>query len=144
VEAVLHLDRVPEHRVARSDLDLYRTVGVVKVPDETTFTFGEGAAEVWFERDLDHYNFRDLPAGTRFAYVSPGCKRPVEVWDESGRQLAERYFEIRNGELRNRRPIMAAMLTLNEQVIRQDCLCYLMVRADPELLDAQPSSPAAA
>jgi succinylglutamate desuccinylase len=144
VEAVLNLDHVPEHRVARSDLDLYRTVGVVKVPEDTTFTFGEGAAQVWFERELDHYNFRDLPAGTRFAYVSPGCKRPVEVWDESGHQIAERYFEIRNSELRNRRPIMAAMLTLNEQVIRQDCLCYLMVRLDPEQASAEGSSSAAA
>ena len=42
--------------------------------------------------------------------------------------MTERYFEIRSGELRTRRPVMPSMLTMDEQVIRQDCLCYLMER----------------
>ncbi|MFZ3041956.1 MAG: hypothetical protein WA108_09235 [Thiobacillus sp.] len=32
------------------------------------------------------------------------------------------------GEITLRKPLMPAMLTRDEQVIRQDCLCYLMER----------------
>jgi hypothetical protein len=60
--------------------------------------------------------------------VAAACRQPLLVLDEDGREVTERYFEIRRGELRTRRPVMPSMLTLDEQVIRQDCLCYLMER----------------
>jgi hypothetical protein len=42
--------------------------------------------------------------------------------------VAERFFSNDNGSLKTRLPVMPSMLTLNEEVIRQDCLCYLMER----------------
>jgi len=43
------------------------------------------------------------------------------------------YFAVHEGELMVMRPSMAAMLTTDPRVIRQDCLCYLMERtAIPE------------
>ncbi len=38
------------------------------------------------------------------------------------------YFSYDNYEIRTRVPLMPSMLTLDSQVIRQDCLCYLMER----------------
>lgn len=128
LEAALHLEHLPGHPVPRHDIDLYHTIGIVKVPEENSFNFGEGDAAIRFEKDLDHMNFRDLPAGTRFAHVTSTCTAPLQVMDEDGGEVFERYFEVRNGELRTRRAIMPAMLTLNERAIRQDCLCYLMER----------------
>jgi hypothetical protein len=128
VEAVMHLDHFPEHAVAKHDLDLYESVGTVKVPVGVSFTFGGGSADVSFDAELDRLNFRDLPVGTRLARVSPTCRRPLEVLDAEGRDIGGHYFEISRGELRTRMPAMAAMLTLDEEVIRQDCLCYLMER----------------
>ena len=52
----------------------------------------------------------------------------LDVRDEDGRDVADRYFEVEDEELRFRIPVMPSMLTLNEEVIRQDCLCYLMER----------------
>jgi len=128
LEAALHLDHFPEQPVPAHDLALYHTVATVKVAHEVRFAFGGGDAQVWFEPDLDRMNFRDLPAGTRLAKVAADCRQPLLVLDEDGSEVAERYFEIRGGELRTRHPVMPSMLTLNEQVIRQDCLCYLMER----------------
>jgi succinylglutamate desuccinylase len=128
VEAALHLEHLPQHRVPKHDIDLYHTIGTVKVPDEIRFRFGDGDTPVRFEKDLDHMNFRDLPAGTRIAQVAPNCTTPLRVTDEDGREVFERYLEVRNGELLTRRAVMPAMLTLDERVIRQDCLCYLMER----------------
>jgi len=126
LEAALHLDHLPEHPVPKHDLALYHTVATVKVPPRARFAFTGGDADLWFEPDLDHMNFRDLPAGTRLAKVADGCRQPLLVLDEDGRDVTGGYFEIRGGELRTRRPVTPSMLTLNEQVIRQDCLCYLM------------------
>jgi succinylglutamate desuccinylase len=128
VEAALHLEHLPQHAVPKHDIDLYHTIGTVKVPDEIRFRFGDGDAPVRFEKDLDHMNFRDLPAGTRIAQVAPNCTAPLRVTDEGGREVFEHYLEVRNGELLTRRAVMPAMLTLDERVIRQDCLCYLMER----------------
>jgi hypothetical protein len=128
VEAALQLDHLPTHPVPNHDVDLYHTVGIVMVPEGIRFTFGGGDADVWFEPELDHMNFRDLPPGTRLAHIARGYEQPLLVWDEDGREVTQRYFELRNGELLTRRAVMPAMLTVNEQVIQQDCLCYLMER----------------
>jgi succinylglutamate desuccinylase len=128
LEAALHLDHFPAHPVAAHDLDLYHTVGTVKIPDHVSFTFADSAADVRFDPALDHMNFRDLVPGTRFATLAPECRDPVEVWDEHGGQVMQRYFAVEQSELRTLRPVTPAMLTLNERVIRQDCLCYLMER----------------
>jgi succinylglutamate desuccinylase len=128
VAAALHLDHFPAHPVPGQDIDLYHTVGTVKVPDEVSFTFSGSPADVRFVHQLDHMNFQDLAPGTHFADVSPGCQTPVQVWDEVGEEVANRYFSLVDGQLRTLRAVTPAMLTLNERVIRQDCLCYLMER----------------
>ena len=126
VDAALRLDHFPDHPVLPHDVALYRTVGVVKVAEAVTFGFGRAQVDVAFERDLDHLNFRELDIGTRLARVRAGCVQPLEVYDEAGPVDAGRYFQVVDGELCTRRRVVPAMLTLDERVIRQDCLCYLM------------------
>jgi succinylglutamate desuccinylase len=126
VDAALHLDHFPEQPVALHDVVLYRTVGIVKVSDAVSFGFDRAQVDVTFERNLDHMNFRELDSGTRIARVRAGCIQPLEVYDEAGLAVAGQYFEVIGTELRTRCRVVPAMLTLDERVIRQDCLCYLM------------------
>jgi len=126
VEAALHLDHFPLHAVAKHDLDLYHTVGAVKVPEAVSFTFAGNDADVRFDPALDRMNFRDVEPGTHFADVAAHCRAPVQVWDENGADVTDRYFLLAGGQLRTVRPVTPSMLTPNERVIRQDCLCYLM------------------
>jgi hypothetical protein len=128
LEAALHLDHFPPHAVAGHDIDLYHTVGTVKVPEAVSFSFTSAGADVQFDRALDHMNFRDVETGTHFADVAAHCRTPVTVWDEDGSEVTDRYFTLVDGQLRTARPVTPSMLTLNERVIRQDCLCYLMER----------------
>ena len=60
--------------------------------------------------------------------VRPDCERPLDIHDENGRDVYDYFFRIFDNELQTARPIMPSMLTLNEKIIRQDCLCYLMER----------------
>lgn len=133
IDACLHLAEHPEHPVANQDIDLFHTVAQVRVPPEVSFGFGGPGPDIRFAEDLDRLNFRELPAGTSFGCVAAEHGLPLEVRDEQGQDVAERYFEIEQRELRVRLPVMPSMLTTDSEVIRQDCLCYLMERFDQQL-----------
>lgn len=127
VEAALHLSGFPEHPVPAQDYDLFHTVATVKVPLDVSFGFVQAGRDLCFEPDLDRLNFRELPAGTAIARACAGHAR-LEAWSETGEEQAGRYFELEGDELVTRLPLMPSMLTLDERIIRQDCLCYLMER----------------
>ena len=127
LDACLNLSEIPVHPVSPHDLDLFHTVAVVRVPDDVGFSFGERPADIELVPDLDRMNFRELPPGTILGYVnSPGAR--LEAWDEYGHDVGERFFEVADGELRTRRPLMPSMFTLDERIIRDDCLGYVMER----------------
>jgi hypothetical protein len=42
--------------------------------------------------------------------------------------VASDYFQVEEGQLCLNRSVMPSMLTKDLEVIRQDCLCYLMER----------------
>jgi hypothetical protein len=132
IEAALSLDHFPEHPVPRQDVDLYHTVGVVKVPRDVTFAFDSSEADIRFASTLEHMNFCDLPVGTAMANLATTRAHPLEVWGEDDRQLAELFFERQGNVLRLKRAVTPSMLTLDERAIRQDCLCYFMERLDHE------------
>ncbi|MEF8703646.1 MAG: M14 family metallopeptidase [Candidatus Accumulibacter sp. UW26] len=126
IDACLHLAQFPSHAVREQDIDLYHTVATVRVPAAASFGFGDARADIDFDPELDHMNFRPLAAGTLFGRTR--LPLPLDVQDESGRDVAAAYFACGDGKIRLRRATMPAMLTLDARVVRQDCLCYLMER----------------
>ena len=132
VEAALHLAEFSQRPVAAQDLDLFHTVGVVKVAPEVTFGFGRNDVDLRLEPDLDHMNFRELSPGTRFGFATNSCAAPLQVIDEDGHRVEDQFFEMRRGEVLLKRRTMPAMLTTDARIVRQDCLCYLMERLSLE------------
>ena len=132
IDACLHMSELPEHPVASGDVDLFHTVATVKVPDNINFGFSDKAVELDLAGDLDHLNFRELPAGTRLGSLRNGNVLPLDVRDENGQPVQEHYFALDNGELVTTRPVMPSMFTLDTKIIRQDCLGYLMERLLPK------------
>ena len=130
VEGALHLSGFPAHPVANHDLDLFHTVAVVTVPESTSLSVGKSASDLCLEENIDHYNFRELAPGTRLGTVATGGAMPLHARNEAGKETGDHYFEIMNGALVTRRPVMPAMLTRDVKIIRQDCLCYLMERLE--------------
>jgi hypothetical protein len=128
LDACLHLSAIPDHPVPAHDIDLFHTVAQVKVPDGVSFGFAPAGGDIVFSPDLERLNFRELPRGTAFGRVRWDHEIRLDVRDEQGRDVATRYFEVKDREIRLTSPVMPSMLTRDEQVIRQDCLCYLMER----------------
>ena len=128
IDACLHLSEIPDHPPAAHDVDLYHTVAIVKIPHSYSFGFGGQAVDICFVDDMDRLNFRELPAGTTLAQLDGVTDLPLEAWDESGIDRAERYFHVKQDLLQTSKLFMPSMFTLDERVIRQDCLGYIMER----------------
>lgn len=135
LDACIHLAHLPERPLPFQDVDLYRSIAQVRVPEGVGFRFdGEAPATgIHFAPDLDRLNFQELPPGTLLGQVKGDKRVRLEVQDEQDQEVTERYLEIVNGEIRLRVAVTPAMLTRNERIIRQDCLCYLMERYDQHL-----------
>ncbi|MEE8196276.1 MAG: M14 family metallopeptidase [Acidiferrobacterales bacterium] len=136
VDACLHLSAIPDHPVSPHDIDLYHSVAIVKVPANISFGFGDDNLDIKLVDDLDTLNFRELPVDTTLGWVRRGSHAGLDVHDERGQDVTERFLNLENGEIRTAAPVIPAMLTLSAQAIRQDCLCYLMERYK-EFYDAQ-------
>lgn len=133
LDACLRLSEIPEHPVAPHDIDLFHTVAQLRIPEAVHFGFPPAEAPLLLNPELERLNFRELPRGTALARVAPDVGRAIEVRDERGREVTERYLHREDGELRLSLPVMPSMLTCDETVIRQDCLGYLMERYDDHL-----------
>ena len=129
VDAALHLLEVPNHAVAAHDIDLFHSVAQVMVPPELRIGLPPTDAELVLNPEIEHFNFRELPRGTPFASLRTGDHGlGFVVLDEDGNDVAKRFFQLDDGEIKLRRPVMPSMLTRDRTVIRQACLGYLMER----------------
>lgn len=133
IDACLHLEKIPERPVAPEDIDLYHTTAVVKIPEGVSYTFGntDENADITFLEDIDRLNFSELPTSSSLGWIRQDSKVRLDVRNEHGEASGDLYFSYLGDELRTLRPVTPSMLTLNKEVIRQDCLCYLMERLDP-------------
>lgn len=127
IDSCLHLHEFPAHPIAKQDVDIYHTVAQVTVAERIRFGFADLATDLRLSSDLERLNFTEIQAGTPFGEVKGECM-PVVARDNDGNAVTEQFFRVSDGQLLITRATMPSMLTLNEQVIRQDCLCYLMER----------------
>ena len=127
VDTVLKLDGLADTPLSNSEYDLFHTMAVMKIPEPFSFGFDSDEVDITLQSEIDHYNFTELPAGTCFGQIHRPEAR-LSCIGENGEDLAERYFNYEHGKIELARPAMPAMLTLDERIIRQDCLGYLMER----------------
>ena len=130
LDACLHLSEHPQHPVSPHDIDLFHTVARVTVSPEAEIAFAPAEADIVLEPDLDRLNFQELAPGTPIGRVNGGGAGLLDVRDERGRDVNQDYFVLEGNQLILKRAVMPSMLTRNIEVIRQDCLCYLMERYD--------------
>ena len=126
LETCLNLADLPTTPL--SEINLFHTVAITKVPQKFSFSFDGNDADIRFPSDLDRLNFCELPIDTALCLVNPESNANLEAWDEQGQNVADRFFRIADGKILTTTPVMPSMLTLNAEIIRQDCLCYLMER----------------
>ncbi|MDH5573821.1 MAG: M14 family metallopeptidase [Gammaproteobacteria bacterium] len=128
LDACLHLSEYPEHDIPAQDLDLFHTVATVKIAGNAHIGIADWSADFSLLPDMDKLNFNEIPAGSLFGWANGLDALPLLAWDEQGREIGRRYFEVQQNEIITMMPVMPSMLTLDLNIIKQDCLCYLMER----------------
>jgi succinylglutamate desuccinylase len=128
IDSCLHLTELPRHPVLPQNIDLFHTVAQVKVDDHINFSFNPTGTDLLLNPDIDRMNFTEVSPGTLFGKIRNNNGMPLIAQDEHGNNVTDNFFSIENGALQINRRTMPSMLTLDERVIRQDCLCYLMER----------------
>lgn len=127
LNSCIHLAEFPTKPIHHQDIDLYHTVAQVNVKSDVEFSFQQ-QVQLLLDPDLEKLNFTDVDAGTVIGQVNDNNDLPVIAYDEHGNDVSEQYFAVKSKQLIICRSTMPSMLTLDEKVIQQDCLCYLMER----------------
>lgn len=130
LETVLHLDKIDTTPISHNDVDVYQTVARVTVPKAHSFSFDDPTVDIRFDPKLDKMNFSELTGETVFGKTQNNSNASLEAWDDHEQDVSAEYFAKRDNNIVLIKPVMPAMLTLVEKIIRQDCLCYLMKRLD--------------
>lgn len=126
LEQCLALRELPADAHGMDEIDIFHSVASVRVPYDVSVGVNGERADLCLTKDLDRLNFHQIPEGTPIGTVAPGSNGRLEAWDESGAEVADLYFERRDEQIVTAVPIMPALLTMDERVIRQDCLGYVM------------------
>jgi len=122
---VLGRERLATGPKAPAPDNLYRTVGRVVLASDAEARFDDTDAPISLSSAIEALNFSAAPAGLAWAR-SRGAQPPLAVIDEAGRDLTDRFFEHSGGVTRLTRDTVPAMFTTDLDVIRKDCLAYLM------------------
>lgn len=133
LDACLNWSRFPSHPLAPHDLDLYHAVAQVKIAPGVSFCFGGEEAELLFEEEMDRLNFTQLSSGHVFARLGccGGGRQPLLAYGEDGGECTDEYFATEEEMLVLRKPVVPSMLSLDQRIVRQDCLCYFLQRVSP-------------
>ena len=115
---LLQLDQIPAHVAQAEDLHVYETQGrILAQPDK-----------VKFQPELEHWNFRSLPEGFQFAESqSPDA---LQIIDADENRITSDFIRHEGNSFYLTQAMVPAMLTANAEIIKQDCLGYLMKPLD--------------
>ena len=106
---------------------LYHTVAVVKVEESCSIGLLGEDTDIELLPDVDRYNFNWLNPGTKLANVRNGHHSCIRIEGDHPLPISD-YLNTEHGVLSTVKPIMPAMLTTDCEIIKMDCLCYLMER----------------
>ena len=128
LDSCLHLSKLANHPVLAQDIDLFQTKASVKIKPETHFSFSDKKADLLLNKNIERMNFTEVPIGTILGTVKNNFQMPVIALQENGNTVTDNFFTVQDNNLQINKKTMPSMLTLDERVIQQDCLCYLMER----------------
>jgi hypothetical protein len=132
IEACLNLATIADWSKATQAIDLFQVLAQVTVRDGVAYSFSDCGAELLLPDQLDRFNFTERAAGTVFGQLTGRTKDsplPLIARAEDGLDVTAELFDLDDqGRVVLKQSVVPSMLTLDERVIRQDCLGYLMAR----------------
>lgn len=132
IKAGLAMSAYPDHPVPEHDIDILQTYAILKVPADASFSFDGSEADFRFRDDLDHLNFSELSKGEVLGVLGgEGTRRlSLETQSSDAGSTPAPVLGYDKGEIFLLESAIPAMLSLDPNAVRLDCLGYLMRRID--------------
>ena len=130
VDKMLNLVTLKPEPGIEDTIDLYHTIGIAKIPEEYDFSFNGDKADIEFVKGIETLNFEEISGDTLLGKVKDNITKPLIVMNEEGDDIFDQYFSVHDNKLATKLAIVPAMLTTDNNIVKQDCLCYLMERYD--------------
>ena len=125
LEDLLYMEEISDKEPTREELHLVITHAMLKIPEDVSFAFDKDAGtDLSFEPDFEDRNFTLFDPHQVFGYTR--IARPLSITDEEGLDITDATVRIDDGRIYLNYTVMPAMITRNKEVVRQDCLCYLL------------------
>lgn len=125
IDGLLHLDHFPEKETPPHDLQLVESMATVTIGENTEFSFClSETADLMFEDGFEFKNFSELTPNDVFAYSNN--EKALKVKDPNGEDITSQIFRLEDGKVFLNKTLIPAMITTDKEVIKQDCLCYLL------------------
>jgi hypothetical protein len=128
IGSALAMQRFPDRPMPEGDVNLLQTFAIIKIPTGASFSYDGSDADFRLRADLDRLNFSELDPGTVFGVLGGNRAHGLEILPVGDSAPQAPYFEYEGGKIRLSRRAIPAMLTLDPNAIRLDCLGYLMHR----------------
>jgi len=126
IEGCMHLSKLPKGAVHEHDMELFHSVAMITVSGDTSFGFVDGIEDIIFDKDIDHMNFQTIPAGSVIGEVKDGLGLKMNVSDEFGNDVTNKYITLKNNKICTVAPMMPSMFTLDKEAIETDCFGYVL------------------
>ncbi|VAX01281.1 Uncharacterized protein Clim_1224 [hydrothermal vent metagenome] len=127
---ILSMQQFPKTVTDVELISIYQTIATIKISSQASIGFGASQSDLQFDEDLEQFNFREIHPNSRFAKIKSTDNRQLLAYNDDGLDVTEKYFYIKDGYISTRISIIPAMLTQNIDIIKNDCLCYLMTQID--------------
>ena len=125
IDTLLHLSAFPD-TLRHIEYNIFHTVARVEIPKEFSFSYSNKDADIFLLEQLEEKNFTLLPKDTLCALIKPGSNARFYAFDDEHNDRFDEFFYTKENALYLKKELMPSMITLDEKVIEQDCLCYLM------------------
>lgn len=128
INDLMHLDHFPTKAVAKQDLQLVQNSATVKINSDVSFCFEDStcsdAHDLVIVKNFERHNFTLLEIGEVFAYSK--VQKPLIVLSQEGEDITHNIIQNDNGNISLKKAMMPAMITMDKDIVLQDCLCYLL------------------
>lgn len=132
VEKVLHLSQL-DNTFDFDKVGVFHTIARIRIHPDANVDFDNldsSHNDISFIQDLETKNFSYLPTGYHLGYL----KNPdyLKVYDDFNVDVTHHYVKLIKDQLITNQMFIPSMFTKNIDVMKSDCLGYVMEKLNPE------------
>ncbi len=129
IDDLMHMDHFPTKPVPSHDLQLVKNSATIKINTDVTFCFEDEVnsnadMDLTVVKNFDHHNFTLLEENEIFGHSK--VDKPLLVTSQDGEDITDEIIQNINGSISLKKALMPAMITMDKNIVLQDCLCYLL------------------